>query len=134
MIFRTIATAFQFLTIIPLRTDRKVSEKEVLNSVCFFPFIGAVQGFLLALSAFLSSKIILKQISGPFFWFILYPLHLGKPISESNYQNDDYLDCNPDDCCPITGLRRLLLLHSLPLSLLLDCHLTLLVLSDQFSI
>ena len=48
MIFRTIATAFQFLTIIPIRTNREVSEKEVHNSVSFFPLIGALQGFFLA--------------------------------------------------------------------------------------
>jgi adenosylcobinamide-GDP ribazoletransferase len=58
MIFRTIATAFQFLTIIPLKTNREATEKEVRNSVCFFPLIGALQGVLLALSAFVFSKII----------------------------------------------------------------------------
>ena len=57
MIFRTIATAFQFLTIIPIRTNREVSEKEVHNSVSFFPLIGALQGFFLALLAFLFLKI-----------------------------------------------------------------------------
>jgi adenosylcobinamide-GDP ribazoletransferase len=63
MIFRTIATAFQFLTIIPLKTNQEASEKEIRNSVCFFPFIGALQGFLLAISAFLFSKIISDDIT-----------------------------------------------------------------------
>jgi adenosylcobinamide-GDP ribazoletransferase len=63
MIFETLATAFQFLTIIPIRINRKVSEKEVLNSVCFFPLVGASQGFFLALSAFLFLKITSPDIS-----------------------------------------------------------------------
>jgi adenosylcobinamide-GDP ribazoletransferase len=66
MIFRTIATAFQFLTIIPIRTNREVSEKEVYNSVSFFPLIGALQGFLLALAAFLFLKIISVDIAAAF--------------------------------------------------------------------
>jgi adenosylcobinamide-GDP ribazoletransferase len=57
MIIRTIAAAFQFLTIIPIRTNREVSEKEVHNSVSFFPLVGALQGFFLALLAFLFLKI-----------------------------------------------------------------------------
>ena len=63
MIFRTIATAFQFLTIIPIRTNREVSEKEVYNSVSFFPLIGALQGFFLALLAFLFLKIMSADIT-----------------------------------------------------------------------
>jgi adenosylcobinamide-GDP ribazoletransferase len=57
MIFRTVATAFQFLTIIPIRTNREASEKEVRNSVSFFPLVGALQGIFLALSVFLLMKI-----------------------------------------------------------------------------
>jgi adenosylcobinamide-GDP ribazoletransferase len=57
MIFRTIAVAFQFLTIIPIRTNREISEKEVRNSVSFFPLIGALQGFFLSILAFLFLKI-----------------------------------------------------------------------------
>lgn len=63
MIFRTIATAFQFLMIIPIRTNREISEKEVQNSVSFFPLIGALQGFFLVLSAFLFLKIISVDIT-----------------------------------------------------------------------
>jgi adenosylcobinamide-GDP ribazoletransferase len=57
MIFRTIATAFQFLMIVPIRSNREVSEKEVHNSVSFFPLIGALQGFFITLLAFLFLKI-----------------------------------------------------------------------------
>jgi adenosylcobinamide-GDP ribazoletransferase len=59
MILRTIATAFEFLTIISVRTNREVSvsEKEVRNSVSFFPLVGAVQGLFLAFLTFLFLKI-----------------------------------------------------------------------------
>lgn len=63
MIFRTIAVAFQFLTIIPIRTNREVSEKEVQDSVSFFPLIGALQGLFLALLAFLFLEIISADIT-----------------------------------------------------------------------
>jgi adenosylcobinamide-GDP ribazoletransferase len=63
MIFRTIETAFQFLTIIPIRTNRGVSQKEVHDSVSFFPLIGALQGFFLTLSAFLFFKIVSADIT-----------------------------------------------------------------------
>jgi adenosylcobinamide-GDP ribazoletransferase len=57
MIVKAVATAFQFLTIIPLRTNGDVSERDVSKSVSFFPLIGALQGFFLALLAFLFLKI-----------------------------------------------------------------------------
>jgi adenosylcobinamide-GDP ribazoletransferase len=63
MIFRTIVTAFQFLTIIPLKTNWEASEKEVRNSVCFFPLIGAMQGSLLALLTFIFLKIMPTDIT-----------------------------------------------------------------------
>ena len=63
MILRTIATAFQFLTIIPIRTNREVSEKEVHDSVSFFPLIGALQGLFLAFFAFLFLKIMSADIT-----------------------------------------------------------------------
>lgn len=57
MILRAITVAFQFLTIIPIGTNREVSEKEVHNSVSFFPLVGALQGFFLSILAFLFLKI-----------------------------------------------------------------------------
>ena len=57
MIFRTIATAFQFLTIIPIQTKKEISERDVYNSSSFFPLIGALQGHFLALLVFLFLKI-----------------------------------------------------------------------------
>jgi adenosylcobinamide-GDP ribazoletransferase len=66
MIFRTIMAAFQFLTIIPIRTNDKLSQKEVQNSVYFFPFVGALQGLFLALLAFLFLKIISVDITAAF--------------------------------------------------------------------
>jgi adenosylcobinamide-GDP ribazoletransferase len=76
MIFRTIATAFQFLMIIPVRTNRDVSEKEVHNSTSFFPLIGALQGFLLAFSAFLFLKMISADITAVVL-LVLYALITG---------------------------------------------------------
>jgi len=37
-----------------------------------------------AILSFLSSKLILKQISGPFFWFILYPYTWGNQYLNPN--------------------------------------------------
>lgn len=66
MIFRTIITAFQFLTIIPIRTNRKISENDVYNSSSFFPLIGTMQGLFLALPAFLFLKIMPASIAAAF--------------------------------------------------------------------
>jgi adenosylcobinamide-GDP ribazoletransferase len=51
MIFRTIAIAFQFLTIIPIKIKSAISEKEVYNSAAFFPIVGAFQGLFLVFLA-----------------------------------------------------------------------------------
>lgn len=42
--------AFQFLTIIPLKTKWNVSEKDIARSSIFFPLVGAFQGIMLSLS------------------------------------------------------------------------------------
>jgi adenosylcobinamide-GDP ribazoletransferase len=54
---RKILLAFQFLTIIPLRGLKDVSEKEIGSASAFFPLAGLVQGLILSVSAFLFLKI-----------------------------------------------------------------------------
>jgi adenosylcobinamide-GDP ribazoletransferase len=73
MIFRTIATAFQFLTIIPIRTNWEVSEKEVHNSASFFPFVGAFQGLCLVFLSYLLLKFISADIAAAIalFFYVL---------------------------------------------------------------
>lgn len=63
MIFKSIIVAFQFLTVIPIRTHHKISEKEVRNSAAFFPIVGAAQGLFLALMAFLFLKTLSTDIA-----------------------------------------------------------------------
>ena len=63
---KTILTAFQFLTIIPIRTKSGISEREVYNSASFFPFVGALQGLFLALLAYLFLKIMPAEIAAAF--------------------------------------------------------------------
>lgn len=52
MILKAFITAFQFLTIIPIRTGRDVTEEDLHFSVVMFPVVGAFQGVLLATVAF----------------------------------------------------------------------------------
>jgi adenosylcobinamide-GDP ribazoletransferase len=63
MIFKAIAVAFQFLTIIPVKTNREVSEEELHNSVSFFPLVGALQGFFLVLLSFIFLKIMSADVT-----------------------------------------------------------------------
>jgi adenosylcobinamide-GDP ribazoletransferase len=48
---RSIMLAIQFLTILPVRLRGVVSERDIARSAAFFPVVGAVQGFLLFISA-----------------------------------------------------------------------------------
>lgn len=42
--------AFQFLTIIPIKTTWSISEKDIARSAIFFPIVGAFQGMVLSIS------------------------------------------------------------------------------------
>jgi adenosylcobinamide-GDP ribazoletransferase len=55
--------AFQFLTIVPVRVNDGVSEKEIAQSAAFFPLAGAFQGLLALLSAMLFLKIFSSEIA-----------------------------------------------------------------------
>ncbi len=76
MIFKTILTAFQFLTIIPVGEKREITEKDVYNSSVFFPLIGTFQGFFLALLSFLFLKVMSANITAVFI-LIFYALITG---------------------------------------------------------
>ena len=54
---RKILLAFQFLTIIPVKEIKDVSEKEMGGASAFFPLIGFIQGTLFVVSAGLFLKI-----------------------------------------------------------------------------
>jgi len=73
MILRTIALAFQFLTIIPIRTESEISEREVYDSASFFPFVGAFQGLCLVFLSYLLLKFISVEIAAAFvlFFYVL---------------------------------------------------------------
>lgn len=55
--------AFQFLTIIPVRVNGDVSEKDIAQSACFFPVVGVFQGFLSSLSALLLLRLFSPEIT-----------------------------------------------------------------------
>ncbi|MEW6108272.1 MAG: adenosylcobinamide-GDP ribazoletransferase [Nitrospirota bacterium] len=59
---KKILLAFQFLTIIPLKVNGDISEKELSRSASFFPLVGAFQGLLAAVSAALLLKVFSAEI------------------------------------------------------------------------
>ena len=60
---KKILLAFQFLTIIPVKEMRDVSEKEIGEASAFFPLIGFVQGALFVVSAVLFLKIFPPELA-----------------------------------------------------------------------
>ena len=55
--------AFQFLTIIPVRVRGNISDGEVSRSAVFFPAVGAFQGMLAVVTAFLSARLFGSEIA-----------------------------------------------------------------------
>lgn len=49
--------AFQFCTIVPVRVSGPVTEEEIAASAVFFPLVGAFQGLMTAIPAFLLMKV-----------------------------------------------------------------------------
>jgi len=60
---RKILLAFQFLTIIPVKEMKDVSEKEMGGASAFFPLIGFIQGTLFVVSAGLFLKIFPPELA-----------------------------------------------------------------------
>ena len=56
--------ALQFHTIVPVRVNGEISEKDVASSAPWFPLAGAFQGFLLSVSAFALTKLFGPYIAG----------------------------------------------------------------------
>lgn len=55
---RGVLLAFQFCTIVPVNVSGDVTEKEIAASAAFFPLVGAFQGLLTAVAAFLLAKLV----------------------------------------------------------------------------
>jgi len=60
---RNIALAFQFLTIIPIKTTGEVSEKDIADSSMFFPVVGTFQGLILVVLSFFLLKVFSPDIT-----------------------------------------------------------------------
>jgi adenosylcobinamide-GDP ribazoletransferase len=63
---RSIMLAIQFLTILPVRLRGVVSERDIARSAAFFPFVGAVQGFLLFIAAIALTRMFPSDIVSGF--------------------------------------------------------------------
>jgi adenosylcobinamide-GDP ribazoletransferase len=63
MILKPLVTAFQFLTIIPIKTKWDLSEKEISNASMFFPLVGAFQGIILVFVSFICLKVFSSEIT-----------------------------------------------------------------------
>jgi adenosylcobinamide-GDP ribazoletransferase len=57
-LIRKVLLAFQFCTIVPVNVSGDVTEQEVAASAAFFPLVGAFQGFVTAVAAFLLMKVL----------------------------------------------------------------------------
>lgn len=61
---RRLLLAFQFLTIIPVKTMGDISEEEIARSVNFFSFVGAFQGLAAAFAGLVLIKVFSPEITG----------------------------------------------------------------------
>ena len=68
---KKILLAFQFLTIIPVKEMRDVSEKEIGEASAFFPLIGFIQGTLFVVSAGLFLKIFPPELANGLLVFVI---------------------------------------------------------------
>jgi adenosylcobinamide-GDP ribazoletransferase len=55
--------ALQFLTIVPVKVSGSITEKDIAGSAAFFPVVGAVQGLLTVVPAFLLIKVFPADIT-----------------------------------------------------------------------
>jgi adenosylcobinamide-GDP ribazoletransferase len=61
---KRLMSAFQFLTIIPIRVRGAISERQIAGSAAFFPVVGAFQGFTAGSVAFLATKLFPEEFAG----------------------------------------------------------------------
>ena len=60
---RRLFLAFQFLTVLPIRVEGDVTEKDVAGTTAFFPVVGAFQGLVAAVPAFFLVKVLPPDVS-----------------------------------------------------------------------
>lgn len=60
---RKVLLAFQFCTIVPVNVSGDVTEREVAASAAFFPLVGAFQGLVTALAAYLLMKVLPPDVA-----------------------------------------------------------------------
>lgn len=63
--------AFQFLTIVPVKVNGHIHEKEIARSAAFFPLTGAFQGILVVLGAMICLRILPPEITAGLIILIL---------------------------------------------------------------
>lgn len=68
---KKILLAFQFLTIIPVKEVKEVSEKEMGSASAFFPLIGFAQGLLLVVAATLFLKVFPVELANGLLVFMI---------------------------------------------------------------
>jgi len=61
-LIRRLLLAFQFLTVVPVRVGGDVTERDLAASAAFFPAVGAFQGLVTGISAFLMMKVLPADI------------------------------------------------------------------------
>src|SRR5208283_2281316 len=91
--------AIQFLTIIPVTVKGVCSEEELAHSSSFFPVAGALQGMLMALAAFASTKIFPVEIVSSFVIFVLL-------LSNGGFDMDGLIDTFDGLAVKSTGDRE----------------------------
>ncbi len=68
---KKVLLAFQFLTIIPVKEIKEVSEKEMGGASAFFPLIGAFQGLLLVSTSVVFLKVFQAELTNGLLVFVL---------------------------------------------------------------
>ncbi|MCX5813359.1 MAG: adenosylcobinamide-GDP ribazoletransferase [Proteobacteria bacterium] len=98
MKLRNIALAFQFLTIIPIKTTGEVSEKDIADSSIFFPVVGAFQGLILVVLSFLLMKVFSPEITAAI-------ILLGYLLTNGGFHQDGLSDTFDGISVKSTGNR-----------------------------
>jgi len=62
-LIRRLLLTFQFLTVLPIRVEGDVTDKDVAGTAAFFPVVGAFQGLATALPAFFAAKVLPLDVS-----------------------------------------------------------------------
>jgi len=71
LLVKQLVIAFQFLTVIPVRVRGDISERELSQSVVFFPAVGAFQGLLAGLAAYVFAHFFTADMAAAFVMTVL---------------------------------------------------------------